>query len=285
MQIEAPNNFWHAGDLSPRTASDDPRQETYAQSELDIDLRHCSFVRPSAVLWCAVYPLLAALRGTACRFLVPENPGTAAYLKAVGLFSALKEGGVGVDGGAKQAHPDPKIVLPVTRFADGSEVDTLISSTFERLDEAGLGAANIRPIVPEIFGELAMNAVQHSESPIDAYGLIQFYEWENGSRFVCTVADGGIGIRRSLERNPKLKARVPYDWTAIELASRERISGEGDPTRGLGLFWVSEQMRRTARQLIIHSGIGALTLNESTESHAKRVTLFPGTLAFASIPT
>ena len=96
---------------------------------------------------------------------------------------------------------------------------------------------------------------------------------------------GASGFAAPLERNPKLKARVPYDWTAIELASRERISGEGDPTRGLGLFWVSEQMRRTARQLIIHSGIGALTLNESTESDAKRVTLFPGTLAFASIPT
>ena len=130
-----------------------------------------------------------------------------------------------------------------------------------------------------------MNAIQHSESPIGAYGLIQFYESERGSRFVCTVADGGIGIRRSLERNPELKPRVPYDWSAIELACRERISGEGDATRGIGLFWVSEQMRRTDRQLIVHSGIGALTINEESESDAKRVTLFPGTLAFASIPT
>ena len=61
-----------------------------------------------------------------------------------------------------------------------------------------------------------MNAVQHSESPIGALGLIQFYEFQQGRRFVCVVADGGIGIRRSLERNPELKNRVPYDWVAIE---------------------------------------------------------------------
>ena len=38
MRIQPPSNFWHAGDLSPRAASDDPRQETYTRSELDIDL-------------------------------------------------------------------------------------------------------------------------------------------------------------------------------------------------------------------------------------------------------
>lgn len=285
IRIEPPNNFWHAGDLSPRTASDDPRQGTYAVTELDIDLRHCSFVRPSAVLWCVVYPLLAAMRGTSCRMLVPEDTCTAVYLQSVGLFSVLQEGGVEVDNGGVSARSDPKVVLPVTRFSDQVEVDALIDDTFERLNDAGLGAANVRPIVPEIFGELATNAVQHSESPIDAYGLIQFYEWANGSRFICTVADGGIGIRCSLERNAKLRARVPYDWTAIELASRERISGDGDPTRGIGLYWISEEIRRASRQLIIHSGIGALTINEQIESEAKRVTLFPGTLAFASITT
>ena len=285
MRIEPPNNFWHAGDLSPRFASNDPRQETYTRSELDIDLRRCSFVRPSAVLWCAVYPLLATLRGTSCRFLVPKNLGTAVYLKSVGLYSTLKDGGVELDDRDVPDKPDREVVLPVTRFKDGSEVETLVNRTLDRLDDVGLGSANMRPFVADVFAELAMNAVQHSESRIDAYGLIQFYEYEQGSRFVCTVADGGIGIRHSLERNPKLRARAPYDWTAIELASRERISGGGDPTRGIGLSWISDEMRRAGRQLIVHSGLGALTINESAESEAKRVTLLPGTLAFASILT
>ena len=285
MRIEPPNNFWHAGDLSPQSASNDPREETYAISELDIDLRYCSFVRPPAVLWCMVYLLLAKQKGIPCRLLVPENLGVAVYLKSVGLFSALQKSGVEVDDRGVWAGADPKVVLPISRFSDQAEVDSLIDGTLDRLDNEGLGSSNIRPIVAEVFGELASNAVQHSKSPIEAYGLIQFYEWEKGSRFLCTVADGGIGIRRSLERNPALRERVLYDWTAIELASRERISGVGDPTRGIGLHWISEEMRRAGRQLLIHSGIGALTINEEADSEAKRVTLFPGTLAFASITT
>ena len=285
MRIEPPNNFWHAGDLSPQSASNDPREETYAISELDVDLRHCSFVRPPAVLWCTVYLLLAKQKGISCRLLVPENLGVAVYLKSVGLFSALQESGVEVDDRGVWDGADPKVVLPVSRFSDQAQVDSLIDGTLDRLDSEGLGSSNIRPIVTEVFGELASNAVQHSESPIEAYGFIQFYEWEKGSRFFCTVADGGIGIRRSLERNPALRERVLYDWTAIELASRERISGVNDPTRGIGLHWISEEMGRAGRQLLIHSGIGALNINGEVDSEANRVTLFPGTLAFASITT
>ena len=162
----------------------------------------------------------------------------------------------------------------------------MTNDTLMRLSESGLGAASIRPFVTDVFAELAMNAIQHSESPIDAYGMIQFYEQEHGDRFICVVADGGIGIRRSLERNPKFRRKVPYDWTAIELASKERISTFTDQTRGLGLAWISDEMQKPGRQLIIHSGLGAMTINDDEfKAQANRVTLFPGTLVFASIAT
>lgn len=98
------------------------------------------------------------------------------------------------------------------------------------------------------------------------------------------MADGGIGIRRSLERNPLYLNRVPYDWGAIELATRERVSGTGDSSRGIGLFGVAEDMRKPGRQLIIHSGIGLLQIDVDLQSQARRTRLFPGTLAYASIP-
>lgn len=126
---------------------------------------------------------------------------------------------------------------------------------------------------------------QHSESPIGAYGFIQFFEFEEGERFVCGVADGGIGIRRSLERNPSLPEKARYDWSAIDLAVRERVSGTGDKTRGIGLYGVSEDMRIPGRQLIIHSGIGSLRISEDVQSEARRTELFPGTLTYASLPT
>jgi hypothetical protein len=84
--------------------------------------------------------------------------------------------------------------------------------------------------------------------------------------------------------NSTYREKIPYDWTAIELASRERISGTGNPYRGIGLYGVSEDMHKPGRQLIIHSGIGSLRINEDLEFHTARTRLFPGTLASVWIP-
>lgn len=130
-----------------------------------------------------------------------------------------------------------------------------------------------------------MNAAQHSESEIGAFGCVQFFDGGRGPRFMCVVADGGIGVHESLCRNETLRARISYDWDALELAVRERVSGTGDPHRGIGLYGVSEDVRRPEHQLLLHSGIGSLEVNENLESEARRTRLFPGTLAFLSIPT
>ncbi len=285
MKIGTPREFWHAGDLSARFASSDPRVTSFREQRVDVDMRRCDFVRPAAVLWCAVYHLLALARGSTCRLFVPENTGVAVYLKSVGLFGMLKEDGVEVDDRGIRYRRDPQLILPLTRFRRESEVEDLANEALSALSKARLGAANLHPLVSEVFAELALNAVQHSESTVGAFGLIQFYETQLGRRFVCVVADGGIGIRRSLERNPELSDQVPYDWVAIELALRERVSGTGVKTRGIGLYGVAEDMRRAGRQLIIHSGIGMVGTTEEMESEAKRTTLFPGTLAYTSIPT
>ncbi len=288
MRIEVPQAFWHAGHLSARYASSatsDPRSPAFLEQSTDIDMRKCEFVRPAAVLWCVVYPLLTVARGSAARLLVPENLGAAVYLKSVGLFDLLQRAGVEVDDRGVGGRTDPQLVLPVTGFREEHEVEELANRALDALGEAGLGAANLHPVVSEVFAELALNAVQHSESEIGAFGLIQFYEFHYGRRFICVVADGGIGIRGSLERNPALRDQVPYDWAAIELALRERVSGTGLSTRGIGLYGVAEDMRKAGRQLIIHSGIGMVETNEEMECEAKRTTLYPGTLAYASIAT
>jgi hypothetical protein len=285
MIIQVPQEFSHAGDLSARFAGTDPRAPTFADNQLEIDLRGCQFVRPAAVLWCLIYPLLAAQRGVQCKLLVPENIGVCIYLQSTGLFDLLKASGVDVDDRGIPKRPDPQMILPLTRFGTPADVERIANETVESLTQSGHGAANLYPVVSEIFAELALNAVQHSDSPIDSYGLIQFYDSVQGRRFICTVSDGGIGIRGSLERNPALRDKVPYDWVAIELALGERISSTGDATRGIGLYGVADDMRKTGRQLIIHSGIGMLKTSEEVESQSSRTTLFPGTLAFASIPS
>ena len=159
----------------------------------------------------------------------------------------------------------------------------MADEAIERLHQAKLGAPNMRPLVVETFAELANNALQHADSQVGSFGMIQYYDWSAGPRFICVVADGGIGIRKSLERNPTLRNRLYYDWTAIELALQERISGTGDPTRGIGLYGIAEDMRQPGRHLLVHSGVGIVSQSEELETNARRGSLFPGTLAFASL--
>ncbi len=202
LRILPPISFRHAGDLPARFDSADPRFNNFANERVDLDLRGCDFLWPAAVVWCGVYALLAARRTTQCRLLVPTNFGVAAYLKVLCLFAVLQDAGIELDDrGVTVPRGQQQHILPVTRFEREEEVEELANQALDGLSRAGLGSANLYPLVSEVFAELAMNAVQHSESPVGALGLIQFYEFQQGQRFVCVVGDGGIGIRRSLERN------------------------------------------------------------------------------------
>ncbi len=197
----------------------------------------------------------------------------------------MQENDIAVDDRGIGQRIDGQLVLPLTRFETERDVEKVTNDAHDALSNSRLGSANLYPLVSEVFSELAMNAVQHSESPIGSYGMVQFYDSANGQRFVCNVADGGIGIRRSLTRNPEYKYKVSYDWTAIEFALRERVSGLLDRRRGIGLYGVAEDMKMPGRNLTIHSGIGSLHISEEFDGPAQRTRLFPGTLASVSIPT
>ena len=283
--IQPPRNFLHAGELPVRADSYDPRDINFPEAQADVDLRQCELVRVPAALWCATYLLLAKRAGSECRLLVPKNKDVCIYLKSLGLFKTLRDNGVEVDDVGIDERPDSQLVVPLTRFDDETEVDEITNDAYESLQGSGLGSPNLYPFVGEIFAELAMNAVQHADSSIGAYGVIQFLSSRSGQRFVCGVADGGIGIRHSLERNPDHKEFIPDDWTAIEYALREQVSGTGDAYRGFGLFGVSEDVRNPGWRMIIHSGIGSLRTTEELEGASQRTRLFPGTLAYVSIPT
>lgn len=278
--------FRHAGELVPaRDADQDPRDDSFSAERVDVDLRRCAFVRPPAMLWCIVYLALARKREVPCRLLVPENLGVSVHLKSIGLFDELRLRGVEVDDRNVHGHSDGKIILPISQFERPIEATELTNRAFESLHAAKVSAAGLSSVVSELFSELALNAVEHSESTVGAFACIQVMSFESGTRFSCVVADGGIGVRRSLSRSPTFRDRFSYDWDALELAIRERVSGTGDPHRGIGLYGVSEGIRRPGRSFLLHSGRGSLEIRENLESSARRTRLFPGTLAHLAIPT
>lgn len=250
---------------------------------MDIDLRKCDFIRPPAALWCVVYLALASRRGSRCRLLVPTNLGVCIFLKSLGLFGILKHYGVEVDDRGIGERNDQKTILPITHFETTRDAEAITNSAFEKLQSTHVGAVNLTPVVTELFSELALNAAQHSESEVGAFGCVQFFEFESGSRFICTVADGGIGVYASLCRNETHRSQVSYDWDALELAVGEHVSGTGDPHRGIGLYAVSED-GGLGSSLLLHSGLGSLEITEDPKGPARRTRLFPGTLASLSLP-
>lgn len=276
--------FRHAGDLDRLDHKEDPRKPAFDFSEVEVDLRDCEFVRPPAALWCVTYLTLAAARGLRGRLLVPLNLGVCAYLKSLTCFDTLKDAKVDVDDRNVPAGNDERIILPITRFRTTAEAERVTNEAFTRMQSASAGAVNLTTVVTELFSELALNAAQHSESPVGAFACIQFHASKGNARFTCTVADGGVGVLASLKRNAALSSRVHYDWDALELAIRERVSGTGDPHRGIGLYGVSEEVRTPGRSLLLHSGLGSLEITEEMEIAARRTRLFPGTLAHLSIP-
>jgi len=283
LVITPPAQFHHAGNIKKIWDSFDPRKDQFLRERVDIDLRECEFVRPAAALWCVVYLALASAQSCGCRLLVPTNMGVCSYLAALGVFAILKELKVEVDDRGVHSGDATKIILPLTRFSTSADASAMTNRAAESLSSSGYGSVNMATIVAELFSELALNAAEHGQSSVGAFGCIQLYDSPKGPRFACTVADGGIGVFASLGRNESLRPRFHYDWDALELAIRERVSGTGNPHRGIGLYGVSEEVRCPGRSLLLHSGLGTLLIGEDLESSARRSSLFPGMLAHLTI--
>ena len=284
MEIVPRQVFRDVRSIPARFSRFDPRPENFNQTEVAVNLKDCTSVHPPAALWCAVYLLLARQREIRCLLIAPDDVDEASKLAEFGLLPTLGEAAVEVLSKPVSMTRSSGVILPLTRFDDLKEAADLTNHVEDTLYSAGFGSANIHPVVCELFSELVNNAAEHSESSIGAYSLIKFSTSGQERRFELCVADGGIGIAKSLERNPNLR-HAGHEWTALELAVKEMVSGTSSSTRGIGLFSIFEESHVPGRELTIHSGNAILTTNRRCEIRITRANLFPGTLVYLSIPT
>lgn len=150
-------------------------------------------------------------------------------------------------------------VLPLTRFSSLDDVEH-IANEVER--STGIGPVNIRNEISGVFYELALNAVQHSESAIGEYAVLQCAMAAQGEViYAVGVADRGIGIPASLRRNPEY-AYVESDTDAIALATELHVTGTKDPYRGLGLDHVVQVVKSFGGNFVIISGGGYWNLEK-----------------------
>ncbi len=284
MEIVPRQNFRDSRSIPARFSRYDPRSVSFNEPEVIVDLRDCTRVHPPAVLWCVVYLLLAKRRGSDCALLLPNDGDPALSLRDTGLLGVLQGANISVEHGRSDISGSSEVILPLTGF-DSSSAEDLTDQLHISLSANRQGSANLYPDVVETFSELVNNAAEHSESEIGAFGLVQFLSLGRERRFLIAVADGGVGIRQSLERNPKHRENYGFEWAAVRRATGELVSGTLNSNRGIGLFSAFDESHRPGRELIIHSGRGIIDLSGNSQARVVRANLFPGTLVFVSIPS
>ncbi len=145
------------------------------------------------------------------------------------------------------------------------------------------GSASVNAEEVEIFAEIVADAAEHGMSEYGAHAHVRCIPHRKGLALDIVIADSGPGIPTTLRRNDKLpKPRTDAD--AIGLAIQELVSGTGDPTRGIGLWMTTTEMRKPGRKMLIHSGTGLLTMYGDEEPALRETDCRQGTLIRLTIP-
>ena len=174
--------------------------------------------------------------------------------------------------------------LEPTRFSSMREAQELANTLEENLGQLGLGAANVRPELVELFSELVNNAAEHGMTEDGADAHVRYMPHRRNHAFDVVIADSGPGIRATLEGSSGM-TQPETDADAIGLAVQELVSGTGIPTRGIGLWMTVTEMRKRGRKLWIHSGSGLLTMYGAAGPELRETEHQQGTMVRLTIPT
>ena len=178
---------------------------------------------------------------------------------------------------------DREYALEPTTFHSMQEAQEMADILEENLQEQGMGAANVRPELVEMFSELVNNAAEHGMTEEGAHAHVRYMPHRRGHAFDMVIADSGAGIRATLGGNPGIPG-PETDAGAIGLAVQELVSGTGVPTRGIGLWMTVTEMRKPGRKLWIHSGYGLLTMYGAAEPELRETEHRQGTMVRLTIP-
>ncbi|CAA9413345.1 MAG: hypothetical protein AVDCRST_MAG55-1470, partial [uncultured Rubrobacteraceae bacterium] len=139
------------------------------------------------------------------------------------------------------------------------------------------------------LSEICANAAEHGTSSFGAYAAVQAYHHivsgsrRRGEEVLIAIADGGVGVRETLSRNPKYAEETATDNDALRHALEMGVSGTGQIGRGGGLALVAGIASRSGGSLSLRSGTGRVTVYESRKN-ARNVPRFPGTFVRVSLP-
>ncbi|MFN8628891.1 MAG: hypothetical protein U0838_00800 [Chloroflexota bacterium] len=247
------------------------------RGRLEVDLTDLGFVTPFDLV--ALVAMLDQVPAGVERVIrPPAYAGTANYLLRMDLPGALAPGirfePALPDEWERDETPALIELRRLRRAAEIAEIgDRVLPKLTQRITDAEA------KLLFRMAGELVDNAATHGRSRHGTLVAAQHYSGATSGLergMWLAIADSGIGIRRHLARNPRLK-RSPDDKSAIRLAWRGGTSGTGDPARGWGLSEIRERASRSLpARLVVRSGHGLATFDvRSDERRAWRYRELP----------
>ena len=255
-----------------------------------VDLRTVEFVEPAGL--CGLAALLEYLCGR-CEDVGLELPGrdVPAYLERMNFFRIF--GGristnADIEALEERRRTNPGTLQELINFHTEEEIPGIIHRISEILENQGYRLRE-RVAVCSTLSEVCANAAEHGVSSFGAYASVQAYHHivsgsrRRGEEVLIAIADGGVGVRETLSRNPKYAEETATDNDAMRHALEMGVSGTGEIGRGGGLALVAGIAARSGGSLSLRSGKGRVTVYENRKN-SRNVPHFPGTFVRVSLP-
>ena len=255
-----------------------------------LDLRTVEFVEPAGL--CGLAALL--------EYLIPRceevnlalaGRDVPAYLERMNffrLFGGRVRTNVDVASLEERRRHNPGTLQELVNFHTEQQIPGIIERISEILENQGYRLKE-RVAICSVLSEVCANAAEHGASSFGAYAAVQAYHHivsgarRRGEEVLLAIADGGVGVRQTLSRNPKYDEHTTTDNDALRLALEMGVSATGEIGRGGGLALVARIAADSGGSLSLRSGTGRVTVYEDRKN-SRNVPQFPGTFVRVSLP-
>jgi len=257
-----------------------------------LDLRSVEFVEPAGI--CGLAALL--------EFLIPRSEEVSlalagrdvpAYLERMNFFRLFGDRvrtNADVASLEERQRHNPGTLQELVKFQTEEEIPGVVRRISEILENQGYRLRE-RVAICSTLSEICANAAEHgaSEDGFGAFATVQAYNHivsgarRRGEEVLVAIADGGVGIRKTLSRNEKHAEHTTTDNDAIRHALKMGVSGSGELGRGGGLTLVAQISGRAGGSLSLRSGSGRVTAYHDRKN-SRTVPDFPGTFVRVSLP-
>jgi hypothetical protein len=255
-----------------------------------VDLRTVEFVEPAGL--CALAALLEYLCAR-CEVvdLALAGRDVPAYLERMNFFRSFENRvrtNADVASLEERRRHNPGTLQELINFHTEEEIPGIIERISEILENQGYRLRE-RVAICSTLSEVCANAAEHGVSSFGAYAAVQAYHHivsgsrRRGEEVLIAIADGGVGVRETLARNPEYAEHTTTDNDALRHALEMGVSATGEIGRGGGLALVAGIAARAGGSLSLRSGSGRVTVYENRKN-SRNVPEFPGTFVRVSLP-